>query len=55
MVVTLTWLYSVLHWQARQIHIQNLSTFYESELFKANKFVYDRKRRMIVQSFDLDF
>lgn len=44
-----------LYWQARQINIQNLSTFYESELFKANKFVYDRKRRMIVQSFDHEF
>ena len=37
-------------WQARQINIQSLAMFYDSDLFKNNKFVYDRKRKMIVQS-----
>ena len=36
--------------QARQINIHTLGTFYDSDLFKTNKFTYDRKRRLILQN-----
>jgi len=36
--------------RARQINIHNLSTFYESDMFKDNRFVYDKKRKAIVQT-----
>ena len=35
--------------QARQISIHSLAPFYESELFKQHKFIYDRKRKRIIQ------
>lgn len=41
--------YYLVH-QARQINIHNLSSFYESELFQGNKFIYDHKRKVIVQT-----
>ena len=34
--------------QARQINIHNLVNFYESDVFKSNRFRYDDKRKMIV-------
>uniref|UniRef100_A0A8D0GH26 DNA replication licensing factor MCM2 n=1 Tax=Sphenodon punctatus TaxID=8508 RepID=A0A8D0GH26_SPHPU len=37
--------------KARQINIHNLSAFYDSELFKMNKFSRDLKRKLIVQQF----
>ena len=37
--------------QARQINIHNLTSFYESDLFKANHFSLDAKRKVIIQSF----
>lgn len=37
--------------QARQINIHNLSAFYDSELFRMNKFSHDLKRKMILQQF----
>lgn len=37
--------------KARQINIHNLSAFYDSELFRMNKFSLDRKRKMILQQF----
>lgn len=37
--------------QARQINIHNLSAFYDSELFRINKFSRDLKRKMILQQF----
>lgn len=36
--------------QARQINIFNLTDFYSSDLFKANRFSHDSKRKMIVQA-----
>lgn len=35
--------------KARAINIQNLSSFYDSEVFHSNKFVYDAKRKVITQ------
>ncbi|ELU12121.1 hypothetical protein CAPTEDRAFT_175811 [Capitella teleta] len=35
--------------KARQINIENLSAFYESDVFKNNKFFHDSKRKLIVQ------
>jgi DNA replication licensing factor MCM2 len=35
--------------KARQISIHSLAPFYESELFKQHKFIYDRKRKRIIQ------
>lgn len=35
--------------KARQINIHNLATFYDSEVFKNNRFTHDTKRKMIVQ------
>lgn len=37
--------------KARQINIHNLSAFYDSELFRMNKFSHDLKRRMILHQF----
>jgi DNA replication licensing factor MCM2 len=36
--------------RARQINIQNLQPFYDSDIFKTNHFVHDQKRRLIVQN-----
>ncbi|XP_008555331.1 DNA replication licensing factor Mcm2 [Microplitis demolitor] len=36
--------------KAKQIDIHNLVPFYESDIFKKNNFVYDSKRRVIVQT-----
>jgi DNA replication licensing factor MCM2 len=36
--------------RARQINIHNLLSFYESEMFEQNRFVHDKKRKVIVQS-----
>ena len=35
--------------KAKQINIENLQPFYNSEIFKANNFEYDQKRKLIVQ------
>lgn len=37
--------------QARQINIHNLSAFYDSDLFRSNKFSHDTKKKIIVQQF----
>ncbi|XP_018409454.1 PREDICTED: DNA replication licensing factor MCM2 [Nanorana parkeri] len=37
--------------KARQINIHNLSAFYDSELFKMNRFMHDVKKKLIVQQF----
>ncbi|KGL75325.1 DNA replication licensing factor mcm2, partial [Tinamus guttatus] len=37
--------------KARQINIHNLSAFYDSEVFKMNRFSRDTKRKLIVQQF----
>lgn len=37
--------------QARQINIHNLSAFYDSELFRMNRFSHDLKRKVILQQF----
>ncbi|KAL8604098.1 MCM DNA helicase complex subunit [Nucella lapillus] len=37
--------------KARQINIHNLRSFYDSDLFKANHFTLDSKRKVIMQSF----
>lgn len=37
--------------KARQINIHNLSAFYDSELFRMNKFSHDLKRKVILQQF----
>ncbi|KAK7101582.1 DNA replication licensing factor mcm2-like [Littorina saxatilis] len=37
--------------KARQINIHNLTSFYDSDLFKTNHFSLDSKRKMILQSF----
>ncbi len=39
----------VFSFQARQINIHNLSAFYDSELFRMNRFSHDLKRKMILQ------
>ncbi|KAK5600016.1 MCM DNA helicase complex subunit [Crenichthys baileyi] len=36
---------------ARQISIHNLSAFYDSELFRSNKFSHDAKKKLILQQF----
>lgn len=36
--------------RAKQINIFNLKDFYDSEVFKKNSFVYDVKRKVILQS-----
>jgi len=37
--------------RARAISIQNLQPFFESDIFKANNFTHDPKRKVIVQAF----
>lgn len=37
--------------QARQINIHNLAAFYDSDLFRANKFSHDSKKKLILQQF----
>ncbi|XP_033335181.2 DNA replication licensing factor Mcm2 [Megalopta genalis] len=36
--------------RAKQIDIHNLHPFYESDIFKSNNFVYDSKRKVIIQT-----
>lgn len=36
--------------KARQINISNLTSFYESDIFRANRFNHDRKRKLIIQT-----
>ncbi|KAJ8672495.1 hypothetical protein QAD02_003754 [Eretmocerus hayati] len=36
--------------KAKQFQVHNLSSFYKSHLFKSNYFVYDSKRKMIIQT-----
>merc|ERR1719150_2550611 len=35
--------------KAKQINIDNLQPFYASEIFKANNFSYDKKRKLVIQ------
>nr|XP_031532220.1 DNA replication licensing factor MCM2 [Vicugna pacos] len=37
--------------KARQINVHNLSAFYDSELFRMNRFSHDLKRKVILQQF----
>ncbi|XP_048244361.1 DNA replication licensing factor mcm2-like [Haliotis cracherodii] len=37
--------------KARQINIHNLTSFYDSDIFKVNHFAHDTKRKVILQSF----
>jgi len=37
--------------KARQISIQNLQPFFQSDMFKANNFQYDQTRKLIIQQF----
>uniref|UniRef100_A0A8C2IWW2 DNA replication licensing factor MCM2 n=1 Tax=Cyprinus carpio TaxID=7962 RepID=A0A8C2IWW2_CYPCA len=37
--------------KARQINIHNLSAFYNSDLFRSNKFSHDAKKKLIAQQF----
>ncbi|XP_077582359.1 DNA replication licensing factor MCM2 [Stigmatopora nigra] len=37
--------------KARQINIRNLTSFYNSELFRANRFSYDAKKKVLLQEF----
>uniref|UniRef100_A0A9J7ZQI6 DNA replication licensing factor MCM2 n=1 Tax=Cyprinus carpio carpio TaxID=630221 RepID=A0A9J7ZQI6_CYPCA len=37
--------------KARQINIHNLSAFYDSDLFRSNKFSHDAKKKLIAQQF----
>ena len=34
--------------KARQISIHSLGAFYDSDVFHGNRFMYDRKRKLIV-------
>lgn len=36
--------------RAKQIDIHNLQPFYESDIFKSNNFIYDSKRKVIIQT-----
>lgn len=36
--------------RARQINIDNVSTLYESDMFQKNRFVHDKKRKLIIQT-----
>lgn len=36
--------------RAKQLNIINLKDFYDSQLFKSNGFVYDAKRKVILQN-----
>ncbi|KAI4827419.1 hypothetical protein KUCAC02_030813 [Chaenocephalus aceratus] len=40
-----------LHDKARQINIHNLSSFYDSDIFRSNKFSHDGKKKLILQQF----
>lgn len=40
----------ILWFQAKQIDIHNLHPFYESDIFKMNNFVYEPRRKVIVQT-----
>ncbi|TMS19425.1 DNA replication licensing factor mcm2 [Larimichthys crocea] len=40
-----------LHDKARQINIHNLTAFYDSDLFRSNKFSHDGKKKLILQQF----
>ena len=42
---------ALISFQARQINIQNLQPFFGSDLFKANNFTHDSKRKIIIQQF----
>merc|ERR1719336_3414883 len=35
--------------KAKQINIENLLPFYQSDIFKANNFTYDSKRKLVIQ------
>ena len=37
--------------QARQINIHNLTSFYDSDIFRSNKFSHDGKKKLILQQF----
>ncbi|MBN3290883.1 MCM2 factor, partial [Polypterus senegalus] len=37
--------------KARQINIHNLSAFYDSDVFKMNKYIHDSKKKLIIQQF----
>lgn len=37
--------------QARQINIHNLTSFYDSDVFRSNKFSHDGKKKLILQQF----
>jgi len=37
--------------KARQINIQNLQPFFQSDMFKTNNFKYDQTRKLIIQQF----
>lgn len=37
--------------KARQINIHSLSAFYDSELFKMNRFTHDVKKKLVIQQF----
>ncbi|KAM6946628.1 DNA replication licensing factor MCM2 isoform 1-T1 [Lycodopsis pacificus] len=37
--------------KARQINIHNLTSFYDSDLFRSNKFSHDGKKKLILQQF----
>lgn len=36
--------------QAKQINIYDLRPFYESKIFESNHFIYDAKKKMIIQT-----
>ena len=36
--------------RTKQLNIHDLASFYESSTFKSNKFVYDHKRKLVIQS-----
>ncbi|XP_062270636.1 DNA replication licensing factor MCM2 [Scomber scombrus] len=40
-----------LHEKARQINIHNLTAFYDSDIFRSNKFSHDGKKKLILQQF----
>ena len=44
-------IFLIFSFQARQINIQNLQPFYSSDIFKANNFTLDAKRKLIIQQF----
>lgn len=36
--------------QARQINVDNVSALYESDMFLKNRFLHDKKRKLIIQT-----